>query len=94
MAPFHDANGDGFYNAYDGDYPDYNMTGNNDNAKLFGDQTLWWIFNDKGSIHTETNAEPIGLEIHAQAFAFVADNVVNDMTFEKPELVRKIKREL
>ena len=22
--------------------------------ELYGDQTLWWIFNDKGNIHTET----------------------------------------
>ena len=89
LAPFHDANGDGFYNPYDGDYPDYNMNGNYDNAKLFGDQTLWWIFNDKGNIHTETEAEPIGLEIHAQAFAFVAENEVNDMTFYNYKIINR-----
>jgi hypothetical protein len=94
LAPFHDANGDGAYNAYDGDYPDYNMTGNKDNAKLFGDQTLWWIFNDKGNIHTETEAEPIGLEIHAQAFAFVADNEVNDMTFYNYKIINRATQPL
>ena len=63
------------YEPYDGDYPDYNITGTNDNAKLFGDQTLWWVFNDKGNIHTETEAQPLGLEIHAQAFE--KDRIMN-----------------
>jgi len=89
LAPFHDVNGDGFYSAYDGDYPDYNMTGTNDNAKLYGDQTLWWVFNDKGNIHTETEAEPIGLEIHAQGFGFVAENEVNDMTFYNYKIINR-----
>ena len=81
LAPFFDLNENGLYEPYDGDYPDYNITGNNYDAKLFGDQTLFWIFNDKGNIHTETEAEPLGLEIHAQAFGFTADNELNDMTF-------------
>jgi hypothetical protein len=55
LAPFFDLNGNGLYEPYDGDYPDYNITGTNDDAKLFGDQTLWWVFNDKGNIHSETS---------------------------------------
>jgi hypothetical protein len=62
LAPFYDAGQDGgLYNPYDGDYPDYNVTGSNDNARLFGDQTLWWVFNDQGNIHGETEADPLGL---------------------------------
>ena len=81
LAPFHDVNDDGFYNPEDGDYPDYNVTGNDTTSRLYGDETLWWVFNDKGNIHSETQAEPLGLEIHAQAFGFAADNELNDMTF-------------
>ena len=81
LAPFHDVDGDGEYNWETGDYPDYNITGADEDAKLFGDQTLWWVFNDKGNIHTESEADALGLEIHAQAFGFAADNEVNDMTF-------------
>tara|TARA_B100000902_G_scaffold365033_1_gene385615 strand:+ start:77687 stop:81922 length:4236 start_codon:yes stop_codon:yes gene_type:complete len=81
LAPFYDMNGNGIYDPVNGDYPDYNVTGKNDEASLFGDQTLFWIFNDKGNIHTESEADPIGLEIHAQAFGFTADNEINDMTF-------------
>ena len=89
LAPFFDANGNGFYEPYDGDYPDYNITGNNNEAALFGDQTLWWVFNDKGNIHTETEADPIGLEIHAQAFGFTADNEINDMTFYNYKIINR-----
>ena len=57
LAPFHDVDGDGEYNWEYGDYPDYNITGTDEDAKLFGDQTLWWVFNDKGNIHTESEAD-------------------------------------
>ena len=89
LAPFYDANGNGLYEPYDGDYPDYNITGTNDDARLFGDQTLFWIFNDKGNIHSETEAEPLGLEIHAQAFGFTSDNEVNDMTFYNYKVINR-----
>ena len=89
LAPFFDQNGNGFYEPTAGDYPDYNITGDNDEAALFGDQTLWWVFNDKGNIHTETEADPIGLEIHAQAFGFTADNEINDMTFYNYKIINR-----
>jgi len=89
LAPFYDVNGNGVYEPYAGDYPDYNVTGNNDAAALFGDQTLWWVFNDKGNIHTETQANPLGLEIHAQAFGFTSDNEVNDMTFYSYKIINR-----
>lgn len=56
---------------------------------LFGDKTFWWIFNDKGNLHTETNAPSIGMEIHAQAFAFATNDQVNDMTFYNFELINR-----
>ena len=89
LAPFFDVNENGIYEPYDGDYPDYNITGTNDNAKLYGDQTLFWIFNDKGNIHTETEAEPLGIEIHAQAFGFESDDELNDMTFYNYKIINR-----
>ncbi|HIG32068.1 MAG TPA: hypothetical protein EYQ09_01300 [Flavobacteriales bacterium] len=89
LAPFFDVNGNGEYEPESGDYPDYNITGTNDDAALFGDQTLFWIFNDKGNIHSETAADALGLEIHAQAFGFVADNEVNDMTFYNYKIINR-----
>ena len=89
LAPFYSPNGNLYYTPSEGDYPDYNISGTNDDASLFGDQTLWWVFNDKGNIHTETEAEPLGLEIHAQAFGFTADNEVNDMTFYNYRIINR-----
>jgi hypothetical protein len=54
-----------------------------------GDQTLWWVFNDKGNIHTETSGAPIGMEIRAQAFSFATNDEVNNMTFYSYEIINR-----
>jgi len=56
---------------------------------LKGDQTLWWVFNDKGNAHTETQGQPIGMEIRAQAFAFATNDEINYMTFYSYELINR-----
>lgn len=103
LAPFYDnalpgevGNGD-YRPMEDGDYPWYDdILGRDDieckkdrRISLFGDETHWWVFNDKGNIHTETGGEPIGMEVRAQAFAFATDDEVNDMTFYNYELINR-----
>ncbi|MBP7102871.1 MAG: hypothetical protein KBA86_06430 [Bacteroidales bacterium] len=61
---------------------------------LKGDQTLWWVFNDKGSAHTETKGSPIGLEIRGQAFAFATNDELNNMTFYSYEIINRSSFEL
>ena len=56
---------------------------------LKGDQTLWNVFNDKGNIHSETQGEPIGMEIRAQAFAFATNDEINNMTFYSYEIINR-----
>jgi hypothetical protein len=56
---------------------------------LKGDQTIWWVFNDKGNVHTETSGAPIGLEIRAQAFAFTTNDEINSMTFYSYEIINR-----
>ncbi|MDE0772973.1 MAG: hypothetical protein OSB25_12325 [Salibacteraceae bacterium] len=93
LAPFADRNGDGDYDPTQGDYPAYDLNNSSDCKErivnLFGDQNLWWIFNDKGNIHTETGASSIGMEIRAQAFAFATNDEINNMTFYNYELVNR-----
>ena len=54
-----------------------------------GDQTLWWVFNDKGNIHTETGGDAIGMEIRGQAFAFATNDEINNMTFYSYEIINR-----
>ena len=56
---------------------------------LKGDQTIWWIFNDMGNTHTETQGSPIGLEIRAQAFGFSTNDEINNMTFYSYEVINR-----
>ncbi len=79
LAPFVDFNNNAIYDPETGgDYP-----------KVDGDQAIWWVINDKGNIHTESGGEQIGLEIQVLAFAFVASNQLNDMTFYKQKVINR-----
>ncbi|MBA3900289.1 MAG: T9SS C-terminal target domain-containing protein, partial [Bacteroidetes bacterium] len=95
LAPFFDRNGDGNYNPYDGDYPGFELImGENDcrvsrEVNLYGDMNFWWVFNDKGNIHTETGGAAIGMEIRGQAFSFSTNDEINSMTFYNFELVNR-----
>jgi len=61
---------------------------------LKGDETLWWVFNDKGNFHTETGGAAIGMEIRAQAFAFSTNDEINNMTFYSYEIINRSTYEL
>lgn len=94
LAPFFDRDEDGTYNWENGDYPwhDINKTkacGIDRRVSLYGDLNYWWVMNDKGNIHTETGADPIGMEIRAQAFAFASNDEINNMTFYNYELINR-----
>ncbi len=79
LAPFFDNDDDEVYDPTKGDYPVIDPTC----GGVYGDQMIWWIFNDRGNIHTETGGEAIGLEVNAIAFAFATNDEVNNMTFYK-----------
>jgi hypothetical protein len=98
LAPFHDSpyGNVGVYDPADGDYPLYELDPpdvcireREDVVPLFGDENVWWIFNDKGSIHSESGGQPIGMEIRAQAFAFSTNDEVNNMTFYNYTLINQ-----
>ena len=91
LAPFFDNNGDGIYNTNDGDYPYFDLTGasGNCNEVLHGDQSIWWVFNDEGNVHA-SGTGPIGLEIQAQAFAFVTTSeAINNTTFYRYKIINR-----
>ncbi len=96
LAPYfepHDVGIPGFYEPrYD--YPGYDLDGNLDCQQkevdiLYGDETIWWVYNDKGNVHTETEAAALGFEIRAQAFAFTSNDEVNNMTFNNYRIINR-----
>ncbi|MDE0745950.1 MAG: T9SS C-terminal target domain-containing protein, partial [SAR202 cluster bacterium] len=97
LSPFLDYNANGIYDPGNGDYPWYDFLQQIDCSErrredvvpLYGDQTYYWIFNDKGNIHSESQGEPIGMEIRAQAFVFSTNDEVNNMTFYNYVLINQ-----
>ncbi len=93
LAPYYDVNSDGIYNYSNGDYPAYIVPSHNIGRGkcvryLFGDQTLFFVFNDNGNKHTETGSiNSIGVEIRGQAFEFSTSDQLNDMTFYNYEII-------
>ena len=77
-APYVDMDGNGRYNWDGGDYPD-----------IFGDQYIWWIFNDKGNIKGQTKSDPIGLEVQTTSFAYSTKDFLNDATFVNYRIINR-----
>ncbi|MYF39908.1 MAG: T9SS type A sorting domain-containing protein [Rhodothermaceae bacterium] len=50
---------------------------------ILGDQSIWWVMNDRGNEHNFASSPPIGLEVHATAFAFRTGGDIGNTTFYK-----------
>lgn len=89
LAPFFDYDNSGDFDPTYGDFPVINSKLQN-----YADQMIWWVYNDKGNIHTETGGQAIGMEIQTLAFAYKTTDEVDNMTFYKYELINKATSEL
>lgn len=93
LAPFFDADGDGMYDPRKGDYPvlqnECKGAALENAAEDQPDQMLWFVYNDKGNIHSETQGEPIGVELQTTAFAFATNDEINDMTFYTTRIINR-----
>ena len=71
LAPYYDADSDGYYNPRRGDYP-----------LIRGDRMLFGVFNDAFG-HFETGGSPVGVEVHVSAYAFdePGDTAMNNTLF-------------
>jgi hypothetical protein len=89
LAPFIDVNNNGKYEPNLGDYP-----------KISGQQNLFWIFNDSTLIHSESEGDPLGVEVQANTYAYVCDEIndlsenkaVNNTFFVKYKLINRSNR--
>jgi hypothetical protein len=92
LAPFYDANSNGIYEPTLGDYPlmDLNNSIPDSVEHLYGDQCLYYIFNDTALVHSETHGAALGIEVHAQAFAFAStDPAINNATFYRYKIINR-----
>ncbi len=78
LAPFVDVDMDGIYNPTLGDYP-----------SIHGDQCAFWVMNDVGKEHSLTHGLPLGLEIHAMAYAFNYPGHLDNTTFYQYKFINK-----
>jgi len=69
-APFIDVDRDGVYDPLSGDRPE-----------VLGDQQFWWVMNDLGGTHQNTDTEPMQIEVRATAFAFKGAGAIENSTF-------------
>ena len=56
---------------------------------ILGDQSIWWVMNDRGNQHNGAESPPIGLEVHVIAFAFNTSGDIGNTTFYKYDLYYK-----
>jgi hypothetical protein len=78
MAPFVDGNGNGVYEPLLGDYPD-----------VRGDQALWWVFNDNGPTHSQTNGIPLGVEVHAMSYAYNRGTDIDNVMYYEYDIINR-----
>ncbi len=87
LAGFWDEDGDGLYNPVNGDYPIIEIRGCTE--PQYPDEMVFWIYNDNGNVHTQSNADPIRMEVQVQAFAYATNDELNDMTFQRYKLINR-----
>ncbi len=89
LAGFWDCDLDGEYNPLKGDYPIVEVRGCDAEPSSFPEEMIFWIYNDAGGIHTETQGELLRMEVQVQAFAYESNDELNDMTFYRYKLINR-----
>ncbi len=85
MAPFFDVDNDAVYSPAAGDYP-----------FVFGlenipAQIAWYVFNDAGAAHTNTQGASLQMEVQVTAYAYSCDDIpeLNNALFLKLKLINR-----
>ena len=78
VAPFRDQNNNGIYEPLLGDYPE-----------MKGDQMLWYVFNDNGPVHDQSNAMPLGVEVQCMAYAYDQNSNYENMLFYDYKVINR-----
>ena len=55
----------------------------------YADEMYFWIYNDAGGAHTQSQGEAIRMEVQVQSFAWKTNDEINDMTFQRYKLINR-----
>ena len=100
LGSFWDENFDGSYNPLDGDFPIIEIRkcepeNRSQALELLPDEMTFWIYNDAGGPHNESNgSSAIQMEIQVQAFAYATNDEINDMTFQRYKLINRASEDI
>ncbi|MBK7872569.1 MAG: hypothetical protein IPJ74_18745 [Saprospiraceae bacterium] len=92
LAGFWDEDGDGLYDPTQGDFPIIEIRGCSfatPEEQPIPDEMVFWIYNDAGNIHSESQGDPIQMEVQVQAFTYATNDEINDMTFQRYKLINR-----
>ncbi len=96
LAPFFDEDKNGIYEPENGDYPVLQtecrgipIERDKNKPSDQPDQMLWFVFNDRGNIHSETQGQSQGLELQTTAFAYATNDEINNMTFYTTKIINR-----
>ncbi|MBK8922048.1 MAG: hypothetical protein IPM81_11135 [Saprospirales bacterium] len=89
LAGFYDADFDGDYDPLKGDFPSIEIR--RCPLNRFPDEMVFWIYNDQGggAPHARTTGKPIQMEVQVQAFSYLTNDELNDMTFQRYKLINR-----
>jgi hypothetical protein len=89
LAGFFDADEDRLYDPLKGDYPSIEIRGCP--LDRYPDDMVFSIYNDQGggAPHTASMGQAIRMEVQLQAFSYVTNDELNDMTFHRYKLINR-----
>lgn len=87
LAGFFDNDLDLIYDPLKGDYPIIEIRGCP--LPQYPDEMIFWIYNDAGGIHSQTQGAQIQMEVQVQAFAYATNDEINNMTFQRYKLINR-----
>lgn len=88
LADYEDVDGNERYTPEGGDFPKIGIRGCQD-AQTYPDMMVWWVYNDIGNIHTQSQAKQMAMEVQVQAFAWKSNDEINNMNFYRYKLINR-----
>ncbi|MEM9918534.1 MAG: hypothetical protein AAF990_10585 [Bacteroidota bacterium] len=87
LGAFFEVEANDVYEPEKGEFPIIEIAGCDD--YVYPDEMYYWIYNDAGGIHTESEGQEIRMEIQVQAFAYATNDEINNMTFQRYKLINR-----